>query len=390
MNEERTRYLLRRYVTDKATRAEVGELFALLQQAESDEVLKDFIIGTAGEESELSFTEQDWDRMWEEIKSSAFHKPAARLKLMIWTEIAAACLLLIVGVAVFFSLKQKNLIPAATAHSKKMVKNDVPPGGNRAMLTLADGSVIVLDSAHNGSLAQQGYTKIIKTDAGSLFYKTDNPGGQVVYNTITTPRGGQYQVMLADGTKVWLNAASSLRFPTVFAGSERDVELTGEAYFEVAKKIAMPFHVRVNNMEVRVLGTHFNIMAYGNEHAIATTLLEGRVKVSGNGITTDILPGQQALLYNNASKIAVKEVNTEFAVAWKDGFFRFKETNIKELMRQVERWYDVDVEFKTEGGYQDYTGIVPRSQNVSALLQTLELTGTVHFKVEGRKIIVLP
>jgi ferric-dicitrate binding protein FerR (iron transport regulator) len=152
----------------------------------------------------------------------------------------------------------------------------------------------------------------------------------------------------------------------------------------------MLFHVKVGMMDVQVLGTHFNIMAYSNEQTINTTLLEGRVKVTGNGATQNILPGQQAVLYDGTNSLQVKEANTELAVAWKNGLFRFKETNIRELMRQVERWYDADVEYKTQGTDQDYTGIVPRSQNVSALLQMLELTGTVHFKVEGRKITVLP
>jgi ferric-dicitrate binding protein FerR (iron transport regulator) len=346
----------------------------------------------ADAEPAVPVTEEEWGNMWNAIQSATFRKPQAKRFSIAWARAAAAVLVLATGTAVFFLVKQKRAgAPITVTAKKETLLHDVAPGGNKAVLTLADGSSIVLDSAHNGSLAQQGNTKILKVDAGQLSYKTGVAmPGQVLYNTIATPRGGQYEVTLADGTEVWLNAASSLRFPTAFTGSERDVELTGEAYFEVAKNPAMPFHVKVNKMDVQVLGTHFNIMAYSNEQSIKTTLLEGKVKVTGNGVEKNILPGQQAVLDNTSNSLQVKEANVDLAVAWKNGLFRFRETNIRELMRQVERWYDVEVEYKTQGSYQDYTGIVPRSQNVSALLQTLELTGTVHFTVEGKKITVLP
>jgi transmembrane sensor len=199
---------------------------------------------------------------------------------------------------------------------------------------------------------------------------------------------------LPDGSKVWLNAASSLRFPTSFTGKERLVELKGEAYFEIAKNPSMPFRVHVDGVgdgtDVKVLGTHFNIMAYANEHNRSTTLLEGMVKVSQDGISQNLQPGRQAIVDNQSHALSVTDANTEQAVAWKNGMFRFRETGIRKLMREVERWYDVDVEYRTLETDQDFTGIVPRAQNISALLHTLELTGTVHFQVEGRKIIVLP
>jgi transmembrane sensor len=392
MSEIRIRYLLQQYSANKATVQEVEEMFALLQQMKDEEALTSFILLAKNDtEQNTAITEEEWGKIWNAISEATFRTPEVKRLNRGWLRAAAAVIILAGITAVFYTVKQKEVVTAPIAVKEQPLQHDVAPGGNKAVLILADGSSIVLDSAHNGSLAQQGNTKILKLDAGQLSYKTGaTVTGQVLYNTIATPRGGQYQVTLADGTEVWLNAASSLRFPTTFVGNERVVELTGEAYFEVAKNAALPFRVKVNNMDVQVLGTHFNIMAYNNEQSVKTTLLEGKVKVTGNGVTQGLVPGQQAVRDNSTGSLKVKEVNTDLAVAWKNGLFRFRETNIKEVMRQVERWYNVDVEYKTSGTEQDYTGIVPRSQNVSVLLQMLELTGTVHFKVEGKKITVLP
>jgi ferric-dicitrate binding protein FerR (iron transport regulator) len=322
---------------------------------------------------------------------------------MTWIRVAAAAAIIFViaGSAYMFIGKKNIQTSAATEKTNKHYKNDIAPGGNKAVLTLANGSTIILDSLHDGVLAQQGNTQILKLDDGSLTYNSGNKTtGEIMFNTISTPRGGQYQITLPDGTQVWLNASSSLRFPTSLVGKQRIVELTGEAYFEVSPLHSpngggrVPFIVHVtsglNGLDVQVVGTHFNIMAYENEQSIQTSLLEGKVDVTKNGVTRSLEPGKQAIVNNQTNTFEITDVNVEQAVAWKNGYFRFKETNIHELMRQVERWYDVDVEYKTQGNDQDYTGIVPRTQNVSALLQILELTGTVHFQIEGRKIIVLP
>lgn len=204
-------------------------------------------------------------------------------------------------------------------------------------------------------------------------------------------------IVLPDGSKVWLNAASSLRFPTAFGGKERSVELKGEAYFDIAKNAGSPFHVRVaggggggHEMDVQVLGTGFNIMAYDNEQHISTTLVEGKVKVMQDGVVKGLEPGRQVIIDNQTHVMSEAEANVEQTVAWKNGLFRFHETSIRDLMRQVERWYNVEVVFKTDGSDQDFTGVVPRNQQLSALLHTLELTGTIHFQIEGKKVIVLP
>ncbi len=253
---------------------------------------------------------------------------------------------------------------------------------------MADGSTIVLDTMQNGNLAQQGNTTVIKLD-GKLAYNSANAGANdIAYNTLTTPRGGQYQVELPDGTRVWLNAASSLRFPTAFVGGERRVEISGEAYFEVAKNKAMPFVVSVNSTEVHVLGTHFNVMAYSEEGKIATTLLEGSVQVSKAGKKHVIVPGQQAVWKENGDFNLNGDIDLEEVVSWKNGKFHFNNADIKVIMRQIARWYDVDVEYRDNLSETQLGGIVSRKEDLRQLLSYFEMTGKVKFNLEGRKIIV--
>ncbi|HQW45168.1 MAG TPA: FecR domain-containing protein, partial [Chitinophagaceae bacterium] len=268
-------------------------------------------------------------------------------------------------------------------------KNDVAPGGNKAILTLADGSTIILDNAANGSLTEQGNTKVIKLDDGQLAYNTLNEKPtEIVYNTISTPRGGQYQLTLADGTKVWLNAASTLRFPATFSGNERKVELTGEGYFEVAKNAAMPFKVSVNNMTVEVLGTHFNINSYSDEASIKTTLLEGAVKVTNGDAVQMLSPSNQAQLTADGEIRLNRNVDIEDVVAWKNGIFNFSGTAIENIMRQISRWYDLDVSYEGAISKETFSGVVSRNSNLSQVLKIMEQAG-VKFKIEGKKIIVM-
>ncbi|HWK04260.1 MAG TPA: FecR domain-containing protein [Puia sp.] len=412
MGKDRISYLLQQYSSGQATKGEVEELFGLLSSEESQVLLKDLILDQNDEEeAEIALPLRNWDRMWYAIRSAALSPARKGVFSLGWVRVAAAVIVVVTGAAVYLGLHKSNInnktIPLATVHTSNDIR-DIRPGGNKAVLTLANGATIVLDSAHDGLIGQQGNTSIVKVDAGALAYDTKSKHtGEVLYNAISTPRGGQYQVILPDGSKVWLNAASSLRFPTSFVGKERLVELTGEAYFEIAKNAAMPFRVFVvpplgsgrEGMNVQVLGTHFNIKAYENEQSIRTTLLEGAVKVgipalSGvwrdGGQEVTLVPGRQAIADNAARSLQVADANTEQVVAWKNGMFRFKETSIRELMREVERWYNVDVIYNTVKTDQDFTGIVPRTRNISELLHTLELTGTVHFQIEGKKIIVLP
>jgi transmembrane sensor len=400
MDKTRIKYLLDQYANNLASKDEVKELFALIEHAETDEVLKETIQETGNDASDnIELPQQQWNSIWAAIQSATVQQPKKnKIISLTWMRAAAAAVILfaVAGAAYFFTNKKQE--QTGTVASTTHYKNDVLPGGNKATLTLADGSVIVLDSMQNGTLTQQGNTMIVKAADGQLVYHANTTApNEILYNTVSTPSGGSYRLTLPDGSKVWLNAASALRFPAAFEGKARNVELTGEAYFEVAKNAAMPFHVKAEGTDVKVLGTHFNVMAYPDEQTINTTLLEGKVKVTHGNTTKDLEPGMEAIVDKHTRTIKITTNNTEQSTGWKNDVFRFKETSIQELMRQVERWYNVEVEYKTTGDNQNFTGLVPRTQNVSALLQTLELTGTVHFEVEqtntpgkAGKIIVLP
>jgi ferric-dicitrate binding protein FerR (iron transport regulator) len=309
----------------------------------------------------------------------------------VWTYAAAVIfLILAAGGGYIWMHRSPGIVVTGGKDLAKHFRNDVAPGGNKAVLTLGDGSTIVLDSAHTGVLSQQGNAKVQKLDSGQLAYNTlyEKPTG-VVYNTLVTPRGGQYQLVLPDGSKVWLNAASSLRFPTSFQGKDRQVELTGEAYFEVAKNRTMPFKVKVNNeAEVEVLGTHFNIMGYKDEQTMKATLLEGSIKVSKGIISKMVRPGEQAQLNARGELEIVKDADVDEAIAWKNGYFQFHIADIETVMRQLTRWYDIDVYYESKKPEGHFLGEISRNNNLSDVLKMLEVNG-VHFRLEGKKLIVL-
>ncbi len=309
---------------------------------------------------------------------------------------AAAAILLVISLAGYFFYKQGPSQPVISSTPPSPAPALILPGGNKALLTLADGSTIILDSASNGLLSTQGNIKVEKLDNGLLAYtingKQVRENESAFYNTIRTPRGGQYQVTLSDGTRVWLNAASSIRFPVLFTGSERVVEVTGETYFEVAKNVSKPFRVKAVNSEVEVLGTHFNINAYDDEASIKTTLLEGKVKVTVPGQTAGqsarfLQPGQQSDISKSGDIKVLHQADTEEAVAWLKGRFQFENTDLRSMLRQISRWYDVDVEYR---GAVDlhFTGQLTRNESVTNVFKQLALTGEVHFRIEGRKVIV--
>lgn len=309
--------------------------------------------------------------------------------------IRAAVILSVTGVALLL-----YYITAGRGEREKIVQEtaaaapvtDIIPGSNKAILTLGDGSTMVLDTASNGQVGTQGNIKVIKLNSGQLKYLKGKQGqmtGGTIYNTISTPKGGQYQVVLADGSKIWLNASSSLRFPTEFRDKIREVEVTGEAYCEIVHNASKPFRLKVKEMQVNVLGTHFDVMAYDNENAIKTTLLEGSLRVSNATGASLITPGQQAVLHKNGSFQLVSNADVEEAVAWKNGKFVFNSADIHTIMRQIERWYDVDISFEREADLH-FTGQLSRYINVSELLRKLELTNEVHFRIEKGKITVLP
>jgi ferric-dicitrate binding protein FerR (iron transport regulator) len=316
---------------------------------------------------------------------------------------AAAVVILAIGATLVWTLAKKKTNSANQPVGVRF-KNDVLPGSDKAILQLADGKTIVLENASKGTIAREGNTNIVVDDkAGSLQYVTNANGShqnETTYNTLSTPRGGQYRLVLPDGSKVWLNAASSIRYPIAFTGNERRVAIKGEAYFEVAKDPHKPFKVVIapspsgeGRGEVEVLGTHFTINAYDDEAAMRVTLLEGKVKVvkreTANGKENPIIlkPDEQAVASGNSPFTIDHSPNVEEATAWKDGLFYFQNAGIETIMRQVSRWYDVKVRY--EGTVkQEFIGKIPRTVNVSTLLKILESTGWVHFTIQGNVITV--
>lgn len=299
-------------------------------------------------------------------------------KYYAWAAAAAAVVL-----ACFFVLKTKMDQPVQTVGSPV----EIFPGGTKATLTLADGKVIFLDGLTNGDIAAEGNVRVIKMD-GTLQYNASNDNTEITYNTIQTPRGGKYQLVLADGTVVWLNAASSLRFPVVFRDNERQVELMGEAYFEV-KKGEKPFRVSLQNgSQIEVTGTAFNVNAYQDETLLKATLFEGKINFLMQDKTQALLPGQQARITNGQTGIKVLDgIDVDEEIAWKNDLFIFKGEDVKSIMREICRWYDIDVVYKGKLNLETFSGIVSRKSNLSQVLKIME-EGGVRFAIEGRTIVV--
>ncbi|WP_419699272.1 FecR family protein [Mucilaginibacter sp. NFX135] len=292
--------------------------------------------------------------------------------------------------AFFFWRLTSNKHPGAQqkAWAAHVFKNDVGPGSNKAVLTLSNGKKVILDSARNGLIANQGSSLVMKAKNGEVVY---NPAAQnqaqLVFNTIATPRGGHYLVVLPDGSRVWLNAASSIRFPTCFSGNERSVEVIGEAYFEVIRNKEKPFIVKLNNSAIRVLGTHFNVNAYADEASIKTTLLEGAIQFTAGKSQYLLKPGQQAEL-NKAGVIKViPDADVESAVAWKNGILHFEDVDIHFVMRQLSRWYDIDLVYHTKTSDHFFVEL-PAGSKLSDVLKMIELTGRVRFDIEGKIVTV--
>jgi transmembrane sensor len=326
-------------------------------------------------------------------------------RMRVRTQLATASVLLVLAsAAIIWIFYGHSPVRGSIAARLTSDSQTVRPLGNRATLTLGNGSVVDLNALKEGPVIGEGGVRIDKQQA-QLVYKPlgaveDKTSGgvvtgdasaisEMVYNTLRTPRGVMYSVVLSDGTRVWLNASSSLRYPTTFTGRVRQVSLSGEAYFEVAQNPSQPFQVTVNGMEVNVLGTHFNIMAYDDESTVTTTLLEGAVKVDYMLKSATLAPGQQTLLMRGGRDMRVRNVDVEEAVAWKNGILQFRSEDIRSVMRKVARWYDVDVRY--EGEISDhFSGAIYRNAEVSGLLRNMELTHTVHFRIEGRTITVSP
>jgi len=367
----RLSYLLRQYAEKQASEADIQELTRLLE--------KDWEQTTP----DLDTAHINWSHMLATIKAQGRQpvRPIRRLRTA-WFRVAAAVVLLLTTGAVYYATQSKKYPASAPAPIA-----DVLPGGNKALLTLAGGRQIVLDSARQGDLIIQGNARIRKAADGQLSYNPIGDAAATEYNTLSTPRGGQYELTLSDGTKVWLNAASSITYPTAFTGNQREVAITGEAYFEVKYNAKQPFRVKVGNDTIEDLGTHFNINAYSDEPAVKTTLLEGRVRIDAPGHSVTLKPGQQAVDKHSGSLTVDNTVDLEEAIAWKKGMFQFNRADIRTVMRQIARWYNVDVRFEGPVSGDRFWGKLPRDANASQVLKVLQKE-QVHFRIEGKAIIV--
>lgn len=377
------RQLIDRYLDGTASPEEVEVFFHLLNKGELDSLLDDAPM------------------------EGGFREPAPERRIGTWKKYSvAAAVILLVGAGVVV-LQRGHHGPDPAPPVANVFKNDVAPGGNKAVLTLGDGRQIVLDSAEKGDVASQGKTNIVKTDAGKLAYKagvatggaTATVGGAatVLYNTLSTPAGGQYQVTLADGTKVWLNALSKLQFPNEFSGKDRTVDLTGEAYFEIAKDKSRPFMVRVNGITVQVLGTNFNVNAYIDESGIKTTLLEGSVKLTKGELSLLLKPGQQGVTGAGDAGIGKNIATSGFSVhsadidqvmAWKNGLFSWDAADVHTVMRQISRWYGVEVRYEGTPTTALFGGEIGRDLTLTQVLEGLSKS-KVHFRLEGKILTVL-
>ncbi len=394
MPGSRLEYLFNCYVNNSAGVQEDEELMELIAQPENKIVVQKLIdrfIEDTG--SEISMSDQAANAILQNIlqvgqenKRPVVPINKRSVNFKIWIRVAAVIILFIGAASAYWVLNKNDGKQKAIAQNKKL--DAILPGGNRAVLTTSDGSTILLDSIQNGTIANKGAAKISK-QGGMLIYNlsSSNPDAAVIYNTLSTPKGGQYQVILSDGSKVWLNAASSLRFPSAFHGRERVVELTGEAYFEVAKNKEKSFQVRAADMKVNVLGTHFNINAYPDESGIRTSLLEGSVRITTGNSGGILKPGQQAVLNNKESGIVIANANLDEVMAWKNGLFQFDGADITSIMREIGRWYNVEIVYEGKVSTRHFEGKISRSARLSDVLQILELSN-VKFKMVGNNIIV--
>lgn len=369
--------LIRRYVNNQANEEELEAYFHLLRQGELDELLEKYM-----EEEGKTFKERREDQEhqeYQEFQEQPEHRTARVRKL--WIRVAAAAVILI-----FLSVGISLLLTDKPQYEKVALNNDVTPGGNKATLTLADGRTISLTEAASGELAVQSGVVVRKAADGQLVYEvaaTNDATVPLTYNTIATPRGGQYQVVLPDGSEVWLNAASSLKYPASFSGlQERQVELTGEAYFEVAADKDKPFVVVSGQQSIEVLGTHFNVNAYRDEPATKTTLLGGSIRLHSEETeaTYVLSPGQQAIKHGTSFQVV--KVDAQSAIAWKNGKFVFNGESLESILLKVARWYDVAIEFQDEQAKEiRFGGTMSRFENISKVLNKLEITGNVQFKM---------
>ena len=374
--------LIKKHRLGKASQEEIAFLEKYYQYFDNQEKISESLT-----ENEIRET---GNKIFVNIQSSIRQAPVIQLYRRFSFRTVAASVLLIVSLGTYYLHRNKNNQPPET--NTAIVNHDIaPPASNRATITLANGQKLYLDSAANGTLATQGNINVKKLADGRIVYngESSTAGSELVYNTLTNPRGSKViDITLNDGSKVWLNAGSSITYPVAFAGNERKVTISGEAYFEVAKNVRMPFRVKINeSTEVEVLGTHFNVNAYTDEASINTTLLEGSVRVTANKKVQLLSPGQQAQV--NASAInLINDADVAQAVAWKDGLFAFTDADLPTVMRQLARWYDVEVKYEGKIPEKEFNGKIGKTLTLNQVLRVLTKTG-VNYRIEGNKITIV-
>ncbi len=375
--------LLEGYAAGTLSESELRAFFAALpahEQAIAEKMLADMQSGRYDGQTDVSTRDRMFGRL-------ALHMhPQRRFRLLPRIAAAAAVLLLLMAGGWAWQRFSAGAPPAVETASAATVQ-PIMPGGEKALLTLGDGAVVQLDSAGNGELAQQGGTAVAKLNSGMLAYqRAGHAVGAPVYNKVSTPKGGVYTVLLPDGTRAYLNTASSIRFPTAFRG-KRSVEITGEVYFEVAKNPAAKFEVAAGDTKVTVYGTHFNVNAYEDEPVTSVTLLEGAVSVANGADSVALRPGQQAQAAAGIRQVD-KQIDLEEVMAWKNGVFHFENLALPEIMRQISRWYDVTVAYSGKAPARRFSGIVSRQANIEEVLRFMQLAG-VRFEITGRNITVI-
>lgn len=384
----RIAYLIAGYIRNTLTDKEHQELDDWINSSDHNMKLFEDLTDEQNIQSNLAWMDKvQSERSFEALRESgAFQKSSKKIKMNpLWIAAASIALLMMIFLVYrYMSANRRDNSGVVTVEA-----SSPQPGGNKATLALANGTVIDLTSVKNGLILDKQGSHVNKPADGELVYEGNGSLETPTIHTLSTPVGGQYQVTLADGTKVWLNAATTLKYPSQFTSSERKVELSGEAYFEVSKNEKQPFYVFLSDSSgVKVLGTHFNVMSYDNENEKHVTLLEGSVLVTTKTHTTKLEPGSQAHIMNNFIT-ENKDVDIEEVVGWKNGLFVFHDASMETIMRQIERWYDAKVVFRGQIK-QQFNATILRSEPLSKLLHLLELNGYVHFKIENKTIYVLP
>lgn len=383
--------LIVKYIKKELSIEEEEILNKWLGESEANQILFRKLLNTKIDGSNNEFLPVlDKKQAWENV----LRHTSKSYRKYNYIKYAAAVLLpiLFIGTIYFVSNEDEKSISAYFSKLSDSIANeDILAPNMEALLTLADGSIVSLDESNpNFSIQQSGIT-LNKSEDGALSYTVDEiVSDQVGYNSVSIPSGGMYKLVLPDGTRVWLSSTSSLRFPVAFLGKERRVELIGEAYFEVAKNLDKPFFVKVKNTEVRVLGTHFNIKAYEEEKVVKTTLVEGLVEVKHQKSKVVLKPGQEVSAFTDSEDLRIRKADLEEVLAWKNGVFIFRDEPLESIMQRISRWYDITVSYESNALKQKtFGGKFSKNSTLSELLKSLELTGTVKFKQEERRVTVM-